>query len=89
MQLQLPVDRFRKEIEKCVEENPVTIITAETGAGKSTRIPFWLWQKGKRVAVTQPRRIAARSLATYLAASNNMTLGDKIGYVTGFENEYQ
>ncbi len=87
MQHELPVDRFRSLIEETIEKNPVTIITAETGAGKSTRVPLWLWQKGKKVAVTQPRRIAARSLATWLAESNRIHLGNEIGYVTGFEQK--
>jgi HrpA-like RNA helicase len=60
---QLPIDKYRDVIEKTIEKNPVTIVTAETGAGKSTRVPLWMWEKKKRVFVTQPRRIAARSLA--------------------------
>jgi len=82
----LPIDKFRKEIESVIARNPVTLITAETGAGKSTRVPFWLWKKGKRVQVTQPRRIAARSLPHYLAKMNGITLGKEIGYQTGFDS---
>jgi hypothetical protein len=84
---ELPIDTFQAEIEASIAKNPVTILTAETGAGKSTRVPFWMWKKGKKVHVTQPRRIAARSLALYLAQSNSKTLGKEIGYQTGFDSQ--
>ncbi len=82
----LPVDDFRREIERTIAENPVLILTAETGAGKSTRVPWWLWQAGKVVHVTQPRRIAARALSNYLARSCNLPWGGKIGYQTGLDS---
>lgn len=84
---QLPIDRFRDQIEASIARHPVTILTAETGAGKSTRVPLWMWQKGKKVHVTQPRRIAARSLALYLAQLSKKTLGKEIGYQTGFDSQ--
>jgi HrpA-like RNA helicase len=81
----LPVDDFRREIERAIAENPVLILTAETGAGKSTRVPWWLWQAGKKVHVTQPRRIAARALSNYLARSCGLPWGREIGYQTGLD----
>jgi HrpA-like RNA helicase len=83
----LPIDQFQDRIEASIARNPVTILTAETGAGKSTRVPLWMWKKGKKVHVTQPRRIAARSLAHYLAKQNNKTLGKEVGYQTGFDSQ--
>ncbi len=62
-------------IEETIAKNPVTVLTAETGAGKSTRVPMWMWQKRKKVHVTHPRRIAARSLALYLAKLTGTSLG--------------
>jgi HrpA-like RNA helicase len=82
----LPVDDYRSEIERAIAENPVVILTAETGAGKSTRVPWWLWQAGKRVHVTQPRRIAARALSNYLARCCHVAWGREIGYQTGLES---
>ncbi len=82
----LPVDGYRSEIERAVAENPVVILTAETGAGKSTRVPWWLWQAGKRVHVTQPRRIAARALSSYLAHVCRVPWGREIGYQTGLDS---
>jgi HrpA-like RNA helicase len=84
---QLPIDQFRKEIEATIAKNPVTILTAETGAGKSTRVPLWMWKKGKTVHVTQPRRIAARSLSLYLAQLSKTVLGQEVGYQTGFDSQ--
>jgi hypothetical protein len=83
----LPIYAQQHHIETTIAKYPVTIITAETGAGKSTRVPLWLWEKGKKVHVTQPRRIAARSLSHYLAHLTNITLGKEIGYQTGFDSK--
>ena len=83
---ELPIDAFQKEIEYTIAKNPITILTAETGAGKSTRVPLWMWQKKKIVHVTQPRRIAARSLSHYLAHLTRKSLGQEIGYQTGFDS---
>ncbi len=82
----LPVDDYRREIERTIAENPVVVLTAETGAGKSTRVPWWLWQAGKKVHVTQPRRIAARALSNYLARSCHVPWGREIGYQTGLDS---
>jgi HrpA-like RNA helicase len=83
----LPICDHQQSILDTIAKNYVTILTAETGAGKSTRVPLWLWQKGKRVHVTQPRRIAARSLSYYLAHITGKTLGQEVGYQTGFDSK--
>ncbi len=83
----LPIDEFRNEIESTIDKNIITILTAETGAGKSTRVPLWLHQKGKRVNITQPRRIAARSLSYFLSGNTGTKWGDEIGFQTGFEKK--
>lgn len=84
----LPIDGYQKSIEAAIEKNPVVIITAETGAGKSTRVPFWQWKRGKKVLVTQPRRIAARSLSYYLSQSTLTKWGQEVGYQTGFDRKF-
>jgi hypothetical protein len=83
----LPIDDFKQHILSTIKHNPLTILTAETGAGKSTRIPSWLWQQGHRVFITQPRRIAARSLSYYLSDQYQVKWGEEIGYQTGFEKK--
>ena len=84
---ELPIDAYKEIIINTIKKNPVVIITAETGAGKSTRVPFWFWEQGKRVLVTQPRRIAARSLSYYQAQINSLPWGSHIGYQTGFDRK--
>ena len=83
----LPIDEYRDRIIAESERHPVLIVTAETGAGKSTRVPFWFWQKGNRVHVTQPRRIAARALCHYVAQSMAVEAGREIGYQTGLDSK--
>lgn len=83
----LPIDSYKTAIEETTAKNPVTVLTAETGAGKSTRVPLWMWKKGKKVHVTQPRRIAARSLSLYLAQLTKTSLGKEVGYQTGFDSQ--
>jgi len=85
--IKLPIDAFREIIEESIENNIVTILTAETGAGKSTRVPLWAFEKGKKVNITQPRRIAARSLSHFLSRVMGSVWGGKIGYQTGFEKK--
>lgn len=64
---ELPIDRYREAILKQVEKSDEVIISAETGAGKSTRVPQFLAEAGYNVIITQPRRLAATSLAQHVA----------------------
>ena len=57
----LPIFPYREKIVEAVKENAVTIITAETGSGKSTQVPQYLSELGNDVIVTEPRRMAAWS----------------------------
>lgn len=81
----LPIDAFRDEILTCIKENSVTVITAETGAGKSTQVPQYLLKEGYDLVVTQPRRLAARSVATRVAYEMGEKIGHTIGYRTAVE----
>jgi HrpA-like RNA helicase len=63
VQPRLPVEGFKDKILDAVHSYPVTIVTAETGAGKSTQVPQYLLDAGYGVIVTQPRRRAARAVA--------------------------
>ena len=85
MNTSLPVYTMKSEIINAVEVSPITIITAETGSGKSTQIPQYLYEAGYEVVVTEPRRMAAWSLAERVAEEMNTTLGDVVGFRTGFE----
>jgi HrpA-like RNA helicase len=86
LQEELPIAAYRQEILQKVEENPVTIIVAETGAGKSTQVPQYLLEAGYNVTVTQPRRLAASSVADWVARQQGTTLGGTVGFRHSLEN---
>ncbi|OIO37982.1 MAG: hypothetical protein AUJ72_03385 [Candidatus Omnitrophica bacterium CG1_02_46_14] len=81
----LPVFGYKEDILQAVKNNAVTVITAETGAGKSTQVPQFLLEEGYQVVVTQSRRLAARTVAERVAEEVGCELGGVIGYRTGFE----
>lgn len=88
----LPVLAFKDEILASVDANQVTIITAETGAGKSTQVPQYLAEHGyNKVIVTQPRILAARNLCIRVreewAARNSENSAPIIGYRTAHERD--
>ncbi|MFA6227965.1 MAG: helicase-related protein [Patescibacteria group bacterium] len=84
----LPVSAHEERIIDSVMGNQVTIITAETGSGKTTLVPPMFWRAGFRVACTQPRRLAARSIASHTAQQEGCIFGGPIGYRTGFERNF-
>lgn len=81
---QLPIHAYEAEIVRTVREHPVTVIAAETGAGKSTQVPLMLLAAGfgkqGMIGITQPRRVAAISVAEYVAELHGTKLGETIGY---------
>ena len=84
----LPIDAFRDEILTCIEKNPVSIIVAETGAGKSTRVPqFLLENTDYQIVVTQPRRVAAKAVAKRVAEEMNCLFGGLVGFRTAVDRK--
>jgi ATP-dependent RNA helicase DHX37/DHR1 len=85
----LPVTLKEYEIMESVINNLVTIVCGATGSGKSTQIPQFLYETGfcseGLVGVTQPRRLAAISLAQRVAEEMASKVGDKVGYQVRFE----
>lgn len=79
----LPIAKYKSQIIDSVVNNAVTIITAETGSGKSTQVCQYLHEAGYEVIVTEPRRIAAISLASRVSEEMN---DDKVvGYHIAFD----
>lgn len=87
----LPVSRHRDEISQAIRENQVVIIAGETGSGKTTQIPKICLDLGRgregQIGHTQPRRIAARTVAERIAEELEITLGQTIGYQVRFTRE--
>jgi hypothetical protein len=84
---ELPIMAFQDQILGHVANNLLTVIQADTGAGKSTRVPQMLFRHnpGSRIIVTQPRRMAATSLARHVALEMKTPLGGLVGYRIGNE----
>lgn len=83
----LPVAEYRDQIVEAVRDHAVTIITAETGAGKSTQVPQYLLDAGYDIIVTQPRRLAARTVASRVAEEFGTPFGEIVGYRTAYERQ--
>ena len=88
---ELPVSSRREEIATAVRRNQVVIVAGETGSGKTTQLPKILLAMGRGVAGmighTQPRRIAARSVAERIAEELHTELGDLVGYQVRFTDK--
>jgi HrpA-like RNA helicase len=85
MNTTLPIYAYREQIISTIKSNQVTIIVAETGAGKSTQVPLFLLEQGATSLVTQPRRLATRTVAERVAFEYGEEIGRTIGYRTALE----
>ena len=83
---QLPIDSYQSTFHQQIADSHL-VVEAETGSGKSTRLPIWASQHG-RVLVVEPRRIACTSLAKFLAKESGEKLGSKVGYAIKLEAQY-
>ncbi|KXJ97137.1 helicase associated domain-containing protein [Microdochium bolleyi] len=87
----LPVAKHRESLLYLVETYPVTIVVGQTGSGKTTQIPQFLeaagWcSEGKIIGITQPRRVAATTVAVRVAEEYGCELGKQVGYSIRFED---
>lgn len=87
---ELPVVEHREEILAAVRAHPVVVVVSETGSGKTTQLPKMVAEAlgvdGGRIGCTQPRRIAAASVAKRVAEELHVPLGDFVGYQVRFED---
>ena len=85
----LPVSERREEIARAIRDHQVVIVSGETGSGKTTQLPKICMQLGRGVAGmighTQPRRLAARSVADRIADELGQTVGRERGQVVGYQ----
>jgi len=82
---ELPVSQRRDDIAAAIEANQVVILAGETGSGKTTQLPKILLELGYRsIGHTQPRRIAARTIAERIAEELGVELGSLVGYQVRF-----
>jgi ATP-dependent helicase HrpA len=87
----LPITGRRSELLATIAGNPVVIVAGETGSGKSTQLPKLCLELGRGVdgliGHTQPRRIAARSIAGRVAEELGTSIGDLVGYTVRFSDQ--
>ncbi|WP_458042227.1 MULTISPECIES: ATP-dependent RNA helicase HrpA [Bacteria] len=82
---ELPVSAAREEIARAIEGNQVVIVAGATGSGKTTQLPKICLELGRtRIAHTQPRRLAARTIAERIAEELEVPLGTLVGYKVRF-----
>ncbi|KAJ2551273.1 hypothetical protein EV175_003751 [Coemansia sp. RSA 1933] len=87
----LPVYKYRDELLSAIDQFQVLIIVGETGSGKTTQITQYLREAGytkggKRIGCTQPRRVAAMSVAARVSEEVGTSLGHEVGYSIRFED---
>jgi ATP-dependent helicase HrpA len=87
----LPIHEHKAAILAAIQSNQTVIIAGETGCGKTTQLPQFCLEPclgvGGRIAVTQPRRIAAIAMARRVALETHVALGDQVGYRVRFDEQ--
>eukprot|EP00102_Acyrthosiphon_pisum_P022172 XP_016659382.1 PREDICTED: pre-mRNA-splicing factor ATP-dependent RNA helicase DHX15 isoform X2 [Acyrthosiphon pisum] len=89
--IQLPVFEYKDEFMSLLKNNQCIVLVGETGSGKTTQIPQWCVEYSsvcgrKGVACTQPRRVAAMSVAQRVSEEMDVCLGSEVGYSIRFED---
>ncbi|KAL1810558.1 hypothetical protein ACET3Z_027548 [Daucus carota] len=86
----LPVYPYREELLQAIEKHQVLVVVGETGSGKTTQIPQYLHEAGYtkhgKIGCTQPRRVAAMSVAARASQEMGVKLGHEVGYAIRFED---
>ena len=90
----LPILEHKDLIVRTIEDHQVTIVVGETGSGKTTMLPIFLYQAGFAgyledgiIGITEPRRIAATSVARFVAEKLGGKLGETVGYQIRFDGD--
>src|SRR6478609_6434875 len=84
----LPISEHVEQIAAAIRDHQVVVLAGETGSGKTTQLPKICLQLGRgadrMIGHTQPRRIAARTVAERIASELGESLGDTVGYTVRF-----
>jgi pre-mRNA-splicing factor ATP-dependent RNA helicase DHX16 len=86
----LPVYKERDKILEALRSNNILVLVGETGSGKSTQVPQYMYESGEYdgiIGITQPRRVAAMSVAQRVADEVGTRLGHEVGYAVRFEDK--
>lgn len=87
----LPISQAAREISAAISEHQVVIVAGETGSGKTTQLPKICLEAGRgifgMIGHTQPRRVAARTIAARLAEELDVKSGEQVGYQVRFQDE--
>ena len=86
---ELPIAAYREQIVDAVNTSQVVVITAETGAGKSTQVPQFLAEEGYEVIITQPRIVAARNVAGRIGDEVVDKRGPEFANFAGYRTAYE
>ena len=88
--LKLPIHEYQQELIRAVKDSQCIVITGETGCGKTTQFPQFLHNAGFSrdgvIGVTQPRRVAAISVAHRVSHEMGTRLGEEVGYQVRFDD---
>ncbi|KAI1159013.1 mRNA splicing factor RNA helicase [Nemania serpens] len=87
----LPIYKYRDEFIAAIEQYQILVLVGETGSGKTTQLPQYLHEagftkNGQKVGCTQPRRVAAMSVAARVAEEMGVKVGSEVGYSIRFED---
>jgi ATP-dependent helicase HrpA len=85
--LELPISARRDELLEVIRDHQVVVVAGETGSGKTTQLPKMCLETGReKIAHTQPRRLAARTVAARIAEEMQVPLGEDVGYAVRFQD---
>eukprot|EP00163_Fabomonas_tropica_P008593 TRINITY_DN1831_c0_g6_i1.p1 TRINITY_DN1831_c0_g6~~TRINITY_DN1831_c0_g6_i1.p1 ORF type:complete len:829 (+),score=76.29 TRINITY_DN1831_c0_g6_i1:451-2937(+) len=87
----LPIDEILPTLKQTLESTPTALLQAPPGAGKTTRVPLALldapWREGRKILMLEPRRLAARSAARFMAGQLGEKPGQTVGYRTRLDSK--
>jgi len=87
----LPIDVILPQLKQTLEQATTVLLQAPPGAGKTTRVPLALldapWRQGRKILMLEPRRLAARTAATFMARQLGEKAGQSVGYRTKLDSQ--